>query len=110
MAELQDVTDASFDDEVIRAEVPVLVDFWGEHCPPCRVISPILKDLAGRYAGRLKVVKLNSDENHDAMVRFHVMALPTVLAFTGGEVVGQLTGAQPKKAFEELAERALKEN
>ena len=79
MAELGDVTDQSFDQEVIQSDIPVIVDFWGEHCAPCKVISPILSELAGQYQGRIKVVKLDSDTNGATMVRFHVMALPTVL-------------------------------
>ena len=107
MAELLDVTDQSFESEVLRCEEPVIVDFWGEHCPPCRVISPILRELADDFAGRVKIVKLNSDENGETMIRFQVMALPTILAFSGGEVVGQITGSRPKRDFVELVERAL---
>ena len=107
MAELADVTDQSFEAEVLQSDVPVIVDFWGEHCAPCRTVSPILRDLATDFAGRVKIVKLNSDENGNTMVRFQVMALPTILAFSGGQVVGQLTGARPKKDFVELVERAL---
>jgi thioredoxin 1 len=107
VAELPDVTDASFETDVVRASTPVLVDFWGENCASCRAISPILRELALEYAGRVKIVKLHTGENASAMARFRVMALPTVLAFAGGRVVGQLTGARPKAAFRELCERAL---
>jgi thioredoxin 1 len=107
MTALGDVTDGEFDREVLNAEVPVLVDFWGEHCPACRVIAPILQDCAQRFTGKVKILKINSDENGEAMVRYRVMALPTVLAFSAGQVVGQLTGARSKKDFDELIERAL---
>jgi thioredoxin 1 len=107
MAELDDVNDAGFEEGVMRSALPVLVDFWGEDCPSCRAISPILRELAAEYAGRLKIVKLHTGENAQAMARFRVMALPTVLAFAQGRVVGQLTGARPRAAFRELAERAL---
>jgi len=107
LTEVRDVTDQSFEREVIESEIPVIVDFWGEHCPPCRAISPMLADLAGDYAGRVKIVKLNSDENGDTMIRFRVMALPTILAFAGGQVIGQIVGARPKKDFQEIIERAL---
>lgn len=107
MAELHDVDDSSFESEVIESEIPVLVDFWGEHCPPCRAIAPILRELADRYSGRVKVVRLDSDENGSTMVRFQVLALPTVLAFSGGQVVGQLSGARPRKDFQALVERLL---
>ena len=107
MSEVYDVTDQTFEQEVIKSNIPVIVDFWGEHCPPCRVIAPILRDLAGEYDGRVKIVKLNSDENGDAMIRYQVMALPTILAFSDGTVVGQIVGARPKKDFKEIIERAL---
>lgn len=107
MAELLEVTDESFDREVIQSEVPVVVDFWGEHCAPCRVIAPILRELAARYDGRVKIVKLDSDSNGDTMVRYQVLALPTVLAFANGTVVGQLNGSRPRRDFEDLIERAL---
>lgn len=107
MAGLLDVNDESFEREVLGSDVPVLVDFWGEHCPPCRVIAPILEQLADEFAGKLKVVKLDSDENGATMIRYHVMSLPTVLAFAEGQVVGQITGSRPKKDFVELAQRAL---
>ena len=107
MAELLDVNDAGFEEAVLRAALPVLVDFWGEDCPSCRAISPILHELAAEYAGRLQILKLHTGENARAMARYRVLALPTVLAFAKGRVVGQLTGARPKTAFRELAERAL---
>lgn len=107
MSEVYDVTDQTFEREVIESDIPVIVDFWGEHCPPCRVISPILRDFAGEYDGRVKIVKLNSDENGDTMIRYQVMALPTILAFCAGQVVAQIVGARPKKDFKEIIERAL---
>lgn len=107
MAEVVDVTDQTFEREVVESDIPVIVDFWGEHCPPCRQISPMLRDFAGEYAGRVKIVKVNSDENGETMVRYQVMALPTILAFSGGQVIGQIVGARPKKDFKEIIERAL---
>lgn len=107
MGELHDVTDQSFEQEVLRSEFPVLVDFWGEHCPACRQISPILQDCAEHFSGRVKIVKLHTGENTNTMNRYRVMALPTVLAFANGQVIGQLTGARSKQDFRELIERAL---
>jgi thioredoxin 1 len=107
MAELLDVNDADFEASVVRAALPVLVDFWGENCASCRAISPILRELAAEYAGRVQIFKLHTGENSLAMARYRVMALPTVLAFAQGRVVGQLTGRRPKAAFRELVERAL---
>ena len=107
MSEISDVTDQTFVTEVLGADRPTLVDFWGDHCPACRQISPILHDLAEHFAGRVNVVKMHAVENPRASTQFGVRAMPTVLAFAGGEVVGQLVGARPKKAFVELAEMAL---
>jgi thioredoxin 1 len=107
MSEIADVTDDSFDREVLEAGVPALVDFWGDHCPACRQISPILQEMAGEYAGRLKVVKIHASENASTSARFGIRAMPTVLLFQGGAVKGQLVGARPKSDFVALADRAL---
>lgn len=106
MAAIQDVTDASFEREVLHSETPVLVDFWGDHCPACRQISPILHELADETAGSLKVVKIHAAENAATSGRFGVRAMPTVLLFAGGTVRGQLVGARPKSAFLDLIARA----
>ncbi len=108
MGKIKELTDSTFDQEVLRSDVPVLVDFWGDHCPACRQISPILRDLAGEYAGRLKVFKVHAADNPLASGKYFVRAMPTVLLFDRGEVRGQLVGARPKAAFTELIERALK--
>ncbi len=107
MAELRDVTDASFAQEVLASTTPVLVDFWGDHCPACRQISPILQQLAGEYAGRLTIVKMLAADNPSTSTKLGVRAMPTILAFAKGKVVGQLVGARPKAAFTELIERAI---
>lgn len=107
MAEIADVTDATFDSAVLTSLRPTLVDFWGDHCPACRQISPILSAVAADFAGRVNIVKMHAVENPAAASRYGVRAMPTVLAFAGGRVVGQLVGARPKKAFVELAELAL---
>ena len=107
MAEILDVTDATFEAEVLKSDTPAIIDFWAEWCAPCRQIAPIVKDLAAQYGGRLKVVKMNIDENPATPGRYGVRAIPTVLAFKGGTVVGQITGARPKSAFEEMAQKLL---
>lgn len=106
MAEILDVTDESFEREVLGSEIPVLVDFWGDHCAACRQISPILHELAEEHAGVYRIVKLHAAENAATSARYGVRAMPTVLAFSGGEVRGQLVGARPKAAFKELLEQA----
>ena len=107
MAELADVTDASFAREVLESPLPVMVDFWGDHCAACRQISPVLRDLAGEYAGRVRIVKVHAAENPSSAARFGVRAMPTVLVFSSGQVVAQLVGARPRAAFVEALERAL---
>ncbi len=107
MAELPDVNDAAFESEILASEIPTLVDFWGDHCPACRQISPILRDLAKEYQGRVKVVKIHAAENAATTARYGVRAMPTVLGIAGGEVVGQLVGARPRADFVELIDRML---
>ena len=107
LAEIQDVSDKTFGTEVLQSAVPILVDFWGDHCPACRQISPILQDLAEAYAGRIRIVKLHAAENPSTSARYAIRAMPTVLVFSGGEVVGQLVGARPKAAFIEAIDRVL---
>lgn len=107
MAEILDVTDANFDQEVLQSETPIIVDFWAEWCAPCRAIAPIVKDLAGTYDGKVRVVKMNIDDNPATPGRYGVRSIPTVLAFKGGTVVEQITGARPKRAFEEMAQKLV---
>ena len=102
MAELRDVTDQTFAAEVLDAGLPALVDFWGDHCPACRQISPILRELADEYEGRVQVVKVHAAENPTLAARYGVRAMPTVLAFSRGQVTGQLVGARPKSDFVDL--------
>lgn len=92
------VTDRSFDDEVLRSEVPVLVDFWATWCGPCRMFGPIFEEVANDYAGKVKMVKVNVDESPDVSQRYHVMSIPTLVLFQAGEVSathkGMMTQAQ----------------
>lgn len=103
---IPDVTDVSFEREVLQSELPVLVDFWGDHCPACRQIAPILSQLSDERAGTLKVVKIHAAENAATSARYGVRAMPTVLVFAGGTVRGQLVGAHAKSAFVELLDQA----
>ena len=107
MAEVHEATDANFDQEVLQSELPVLVDFWAEWCAPCRAIAPIVKDLAAEHEGKLKVVKVDVDQSPQAAAKFGVRSIPTVLAFQKGAVAGQINGARPKSAFQELVEKVL---
>ena len=101
------VTDATFEREVIQSRVPVLVDFWAPWCGPCRMIAPVVEKLAAEYAGRLRVAKVNTDENPQWAARFGVQGIPTLLLVKGGQVVDRLVGAYPEPMLREAVERAL---
>ena len=107
MAEIADVTDENFESQVLNSDLPVVVDFWAEWCAPCRQIAPIVKDLAGEYEGKVRIVKMNIDENPAAPGRYGVRAIPTLLAFQGGQVVEQMQGARPKSVLEEMVQKLV---
>jgi len=96
--ELKSVTDQSFA-AVLASPVPVIVEFWAPWCGPCRMVGPVLEAIAEEYAGRVEVVKLNTDENPETMVAYGVMAVPTIILFSEGEVVKQVVGAKSKSAL-----------
>jgi thioredoxin 1 len=106
MAKPVEVTDANFD-EVLRNHSLVLVDFWAEWCAPCRMIAPILEELAQEYEGKLLVAKLDVDENPKTAMRYRVMSIPTVILFKNGQPVEVLVGAQPKRNFQAKLEKHL---
>lgn len=107
MADLVEVNDQNFEAEVLQSDTPAIVDFWAEWCAPCRAITPIIQELAGAYEGKIKVVKMNVDENPGTPAKYGVRAIPTILAIKNGEVVEQMTGARPKTAFAEMADKLL---
>ncbi len=91
-----EVTDDAFDEEVLQADLPVLVDFWANWCAPCKIIGPIVEELAEEYEGRVKFVKLDTEENFDVPGRYGIRSLPTLLVFKGGKQVDQVFGSRPK--------------
>ena len=101
------LTNDNFEAEVIASEVPVLVDFWATWCGPCRMIAPAVEDIANEYEGRLKVGKINVDEEPDLAKRYGIMSIPTILIFKNGEVANQSIGYVPKDTLKVFVDNAL---
>ena len=100
MAKPLAVTEQTFENEVLKSDVPVLVDFWAEWCGPCKMLAPTVEALAREYEGKVKVAKVNVDENIATASRFRIQGIPTLLLFKGGQVREQLVGTQPKSVVE----------
>ena len=107
MAKILDVTDATFESDVLKSDVPVLVDFWAEWCAPCRQLAPTIKELAEEYGATLRVVKVDVDANPKTAAQMQVRAMPTLLVMKGGKVVGQLVGRQPKDKIKSIISPAM---
>ena len=100
-------TDNNFKTEVEESTVPVLVDFWAPWCGPCRALTPVIEELASEYDGRIKVLKLNTDENPEVATRLSIRSIPTVLLFNNGQIVEQTVGAMPKRHFVDMLDKHL---
>lgn len=106
MSEIQ-VNEQNFDKEVLQSDLPVMVDFWAVWCGPCKVLGPIVAEIAKEYEGKLKVGKLNVDENNSLAMRYGVMSIPSLKFFKGGKVVGEIIGAAPKATITEQLKKYL---
>jgi thioredoxin 1 len=102
-----EVSDQTFDQEVLKSATPVLIDFWAPWCGPCKAIAPVVEQLAGEYAGRLKVVKMNVDDNPQTPGRYGVRGIPNLLVIKGGQVADQIVGAVPKAHLVKAIDTAL---
>jgi thioredoxin 1 len=104
---LHEFTDANFKSEVLEAEGPVLVDFWAPWCGPCRMLTPTVEQLAGEYSGRVKIGKVNTDENTQTASGYGISSIPTVMLFKNGEMIDKVVGVPPKEHFTKMLNKAL---
>jgi len=107
MGKYVEVTDANFEDEVVKSNLPVLVDFWAVWCAPCRMIAPIVEELAVEKDGVLKVAKMDVDNNPETATKLGIRSIPTLLVFKGGEIVDQIVGAVPKSIISSKVEKHI---
>jgi len=106
MADIK-LTDQNFNEEVLKSEIPVVVDFWAEWCMPCRMVGPIIEELAKEYEGKVKVGKMNVDENSQVPGNFGIMSIPSILIFKNGQPIKTIVGAQPKENFKKEIDKVL---
>lgn len=107
MSNVKAITSSNFETEVLKSDIPVLVDFWAAWCGPCRMLAPVIDQLAEQYAGKVKVVKLNVDENPEISGRYQILSIPTVYIFKNGSKAGELIGVRPKQSFEEVLNKLI---
>ncbi|MCH7510738.1 MAG: thioredoxin [Chloroflexi bacterium] len=107
MAKPRDVSDDTFEQEVLKSTKPVLVDFWAPWCGPCRMVAPIVEELATEYDGKIEFVKVNTDDNPNTSVKYGIRSIPTLLVFKDGEAVGQIVGFRPKSDLKERLDAVI---
>ena len=107
MSKKLEFTDQNFQTDVVASTVPVLVDFWAPWCGPCRMVDPVVEEIAGEYEGKLKVGKLNTDDSRETAAKYGVMSIPTIIIFKNGKEKERIVGAQPKRAIVEKIDRVL---
>ena len=101
------VKDENFDNEVIKSDTPVLVDFWADWCGPCKALAPKVEELSNEYSGKIKFIKMNVDENRDTPVKFSIMGIPTLILYKNGQAVDKLVGNHTKENIKTLLDKAL---
>jgi thioredoxin 1 len=107
MADILQVTDGNFDEEIVKADLPAMVDFWAEWCGPCKMVGPTVEELAKEYDGKIKIAKMNVDENRETPAKFGIRNIPTLILFKDGEVAQTIVGAHPKSHLEEELKKLL---
>ena len=107
MSDVRETTDTTWDADVLKADLPVLVDFWAPWCGPCRMVTPIVQELSEEYAGKLNFFKMNTDENPTVPSKFGIRSIPSLLIFKGGELKGTVVGFRPKSDLKKRIEEAL---
>jgi thioredoxin 1 len=107
-ANVKEFTDQNFETEVLKSSTPVLVDFWAEWCPPCRMLTPTIEKLANDYSGKVKVGKVDTDSNRDVSIKYGIMSIPTVILFRNGEVTQKFVGLRNEREFREALDALAK--
>jgi thioredoxin 1 len=107
MADLLQVTDGSFDEEILQSDIPAMVDFWAEWCGPCKMVGPVVEELAKEYEGRIKIAKMDVDQNRETPAKFGIRNIPTLILFKDGEVAQTIVGAHPKSVLDEGLKKLL---